>query len=146
MFCTRNLTIAATLALGILLGWTTAALRADSKDGANLVYELRTYYTHDGKLPALNARFRDHTMKLFEKHGMKNVIYCTEIDKDGKPVANKLVYLLAHKSQDAARASFGAFGKDPEWVAARDASEKDGKIVQKVESQFLVPTEYSPMK
>ena len=85
-------------------------------------------------------------MKLFEKHGMKNVIYCTEIDKDGKPVANKLVYLLAHKSQEAARASFAAFGKDPEWTAARDASEKDGKIVSKLESQFLVPTDYSPMK
>ena len=146
MFCKRNLTVAAALTLGMILGWTTASLRADSKEAANLVYELRTYYTHDGRLPALNDRFKNHTMKLFEKHGMKNVIYCTEIDKDGKPVANKLVYLLAHKSQEAARASFAAFGKDPEWTAARDASEKDGKIVSKLESQFLVPTDYSPMK
>ena len=77
---------------------------------------------------------------------MKNVVYCTPVDKEGKAVDNKLIYLLAHKSQAAAQASFVAFGKDPEWVAARDASEKDGKIVAKVESQFLVPTDYSPMK
>ena len=83
---------------------------------------------------------------LFEKHGMKNIVYCTPIEKDGKPVGDKLVYLLAHKSLEAAQASFAAFGKDPEWVAAREASEKDGKIVAKVESQFLVPTDYSPMK
>ena len=146
MFCTRNLTVAAALMLGMILGWSTSLLRADSKENANLVYELRTYYTHEGKLPALNDRFKNHTLKLFEKHGMKNVIYCTEIDKEGKAVGNKLVYLLAHKSQEAARASFAAFGKDPEWTAARDASEKDGKIVSKLESQFLVPTDYSPMK
>ena len=146
MFCTRNLTIAAALMLGIALGWSTASLRADSDKAASMVYELRTYTTHEGRLPALNDRFKNHTLKLFEKHGMKNVVYCTPVDKDGKAVDNKLVYLLAHKSQAAAQASFAAFGKDPEWVAARDASEKDGKIVAKVESQFLVPTDYSPMK
>src|SRR5262249_28353926 len=109
-------------------------------------YELRTYTTLEGRLPALNDRFKDHTMKLFKKHGMVNVIYCTPIDKDGKPEDNKLVYLLGHKSLEAATASFAAFGKDPEWTAAREASEKDGKIVEKVERQFLVPTSYSPMK
>ena len=145
MFCTRNLTIAAALLLGTILGWSTATLRADAeKEG--LVYELRTYTTFDGRLPALNDRFKNHTMKLFEKHGMKNIVYCTPVDNDGKPVDNKLVYLLAHKSQAAAKSSFAAFVKDPEWVAARDASEKDGKIVTKLESQFLVPTDYSPMK
>ena len=146
MFNTRNLTIAAVLSLGIILGWSTATLRADLEKNDNLVYELRTYLTLDGRLPALNDRFKDHTLKLFEKHGMTNVVYFTPIDKEGKPVENKLVYLLAHKSQAAAQASFAAFGKDPEWVAARDASEKDGKIVAKVESQFFVPTDYSPMK
>ncbi len=145
MFSTKNLTVAAALILGIALGWSTRSLRAASKEESH-VYELRTYYTLEGRLPALNARFKDHTLKLFEKHGMKNVVYGTPIEKDGKPVGDKLVYLLAHKSQEAAQASFAAFGKDPEWVAARDASEKDGKIVSKVESQFLVPTDYSPMK
>lgn len=145
MFSARNWTVVAALMLGVALGWSTRSLRADSKEESQ-VFELRTYYTLDGRLPALNARFRDHTMKLFEKHGMKNIVYCTPIDKDGKPVGEKLVYLLAHKSLEAAQASFAAFGKDPEWVAAREASEKDGKIVAKVESQFLVPTDYSPMK
>lgn len=145
MFCTRNLTVVAALFVGLLVGWSTATLRAQT-ERANMVYELRTYTTLDGRLPALNDRFRNHTVKLFEKHGMKNVVYGTPIDNEGKAVDNKLVYLLAHKSQEAARASFASFGKDPEWVAAREASEKDGKIVSKVESQFLVPTDYSPMK
>lgn len=145
MFCTRNLTIIAALFVGLLVGWSTATVRAQT-ERAKMVYELRTYTTLDGRLPALNARFRDHTVKLFEKHGMTNIVYGTPVDNEGKAVDNKLVYLLAHKSQEAARASFAAFGKDPEWVAAREASEKDGKIVAKVESQFLVPTDYSPMK
>ena len=136
------------IVLSVLLG--IIALRSNSTIGEETkmagVYELRTYSTEEGRLPALHARFKDHTIKLFEKHGMKNVIYFTGIDQEGKPVDNKLVYLLGHKSQSAARASFDAFRKDPEWTAARDASEKDGKIVAKAESQFFVPTEYSPMK
>jgi hypothetical protein len=137
--------LVATLTVGIAIGWSTALLRADSEP-STWIYELRTYTTNEGRMPALNARFRDHTMKLFEKHGMKNVIYCTPIDADGKPVDDKLVYLLAHKSVESAKKSFAEFGNDPEWIAARDASHKDGKIVSKVESQYLVPTEYSPMK
>ena len=137
---------AAALLVGLLVGWSTATLRAEPDKPAAMVYVLRTYTTEEGRLPALHARFKDHTIKLFEKHGMQNVIYFTPIDKDGKPIENKLVYLLAHKSQEAARASFDAFRQDPEWVAARDASEKDGKIVAKVESQFYSPTDYSPLK
>ena len=130
--------------VGLIVGWTSASLRADADKPAALVYELRTYTTEEGRLPALHARFKDHTIKLFEKHGMKNVLYFTPVDSDGKSVDNKLVYLLAHKSQAAAKASFDAFRQDPEWIAARDASEKDGKIVAKLESQFLNLTEYSP--
>ena len=132
--------------VGLIVGWTSASLRADADKPAALVYELRTYTTEEGRLPALHARFKDHTIKLFEKHGMKNVLYFTPVDSDGKSVDNKLVYLLAHKSQAAAKASFDAFRQDPEWIAARDASEKDGKIVAKLESQFLNLTEYSPGK
>lgn len=142
----RHLALPLTLMVGLILGWSAAALQAVPGEPPAQVFELRTYTTHDGRLPALNDRFQHHTMKLFEKHGMKNVVYLTPIDADGKPVDNKLVYLLAHQSQAAAKASFAAFGKDPEWVAARDASEKDGKIVSKVESQFFVPTGYSPLK
>ncbi len=124
-----------------LAGWLGGAATAQNTPPAALTYELRTYTTLDGRLPALHARFRDHTMALFAKHGMKNVIYLTPQGED-----NKLVYLLAHKDKAAAEASFAAFRNDPDWARARDASEKDGKIVMKVESVFFNPTDYSPMK
>ena len=137
---------ATALLVGLAVGWSTATLRAAPDKPAAKIFELRTYTTEEGRLPALHARFKDHTLQLFKDHGMENVIYFTPIDKDGKPVENKLVYLLAHQSQEARTASFAAFGKDPKWIAARDASEQDGKIVAKVESQLFVPTDYSPKK
>ena len=146
MVCPRNLAILAAAVFGILLGWSTRSLRAAPEARSTMVYELRTYTTLEGRLPALNARFKDHTVKLFEKHGMVNVAYWTPVDPEGKPVGDKLVYVLAHKNLEAAAAAFASFRNDPEWVAAREASEKDGKIVAKVESQFLVPTDYSPLK
>ncbi len=132
--------------VGILVGWCAKPVQAEPEQ-PGFVYELRTYTTDPGRLPALHARFRDHTLKLFTKHGMKNVIYLTPVDAEGKPVDNKLVYLLAHKSQAAAKASFETFRNDPEWKAAREASEADARILAKPpESQFYVPTDYSPMK
>lgn len=128
------------LAAGALVGSIATAAFVEDKEKP-LLYELRTYTTVDGKLPALHARFTNHTMKLFEKHGMKNVIYFTPADQP-----NTLVYLLAHKDKATRDASFDAFRKDPVWIAARDVSEKDGKIVEKVESVLLTPTDYSPMK
>ena len=107
----------------------------------NRVFEMRTYYTHEGKLPALLARFREHTVKLFEKHGMTNIGYWVPKEKP-----NTLVYILAHKSEAAAKASFDAFRQDPDWVKARDASEAAGKIVVKVESVFMDPTDFSKIK
>lgn len=106
------------------------------------VYELRTYTTLEGRLPALHARFRDHTLKLFEKHGMKNEMYWVPTDE--KLSQNTLIYVVSHASHAAAVKSWDAFRNDPEWHKARDASEKDGKIVAKVESVFMTPTEYSP--
>ena len=107
----------------------------------NRVFEMRTYHTHEGKLPALLARFRDHTTKLFEKHGMTNIGYWVP-----KTQPNTLVYILAHKSEEAAKASFDAFRKDPDWVKARVASEAAGKIVVKVDSVFMDPTDFSKLK
>lgn len=121
-------------------GWFGGAAHADNA-AKSKVYELRTYTTLEGRLPALHARFRDHTLKLFAKHGMENVVYGTPLDTE-----NQLVYLLAHPSREAAKASFAEFAKDPDWIAAKTASEADGKIVAKVESVFLAPTDYSPMK
>lgn len=111
---------------------------ADGESGP--VYELRTYTTHPGRLPALNKRFRDHTMRIFKKHGIENVVYWVPVDQD-----NTLVYVLRHKSLDAAKRSWQSFGEDPEWVDVKAASEKDGPIVQKVVRQYLKTTDYSPM-
>ncbi|MCB1227055.1 MAG: NIPSNAP family protein [Verrucomicrobiales bacterium] len=108
------------------------------------VYELRIYTCNEGRLPALLARFRDHTCALFEKHGMTNIGYWVPThDEDG--AQTKLIYLLRHASRDAAKASFKAFGQDPEWQAAREASERDGKILAHApESIFLTRTDFSP--
>ena len=106
------------------------------------LYELRTYTTHPGRLPALNKRFADHTMRLFEKHGMKNEMYWVPTDEERKD--NTLIYIVSHDSAEAAAASWKAFQADPQWQAARDASERDGKIVAKVERVYMTPTDYSP--
>ena len=140
-----SLLVISLVGLGIAIGWSVKPVRAEPEI-PTFVYELRTYTTEPDRLPNLHRRFKEHTMKLFEKHGMKNVIYLTPVDGEGKSIENKLVYLLAHKSQAAGAASFDAFRKDPEWIAAKTESEKDFKIVSKVESQYFVPTEYSPMK
>ena len=109
------------------------------------VFEMRTYYTHPGRLDALNKRFREHTCALFKKHGIELIGFWTPQDeKDGK--ADTLVYLLAYPSRDAAKESWKGFGADPEWKAAREASEKDGPIVKKVVSVYLDPTDYSAIK
>lgn len=108
---------------------------------ANRLFEMRTYHTLPGRLDALNARFRDHTNTLFVKHGMDLVGYWMPQDKP-----DTLVYILAYPSREAREASWKAFQADPDWKAAREASEKDGKIVDKVESAFLDPTDYSPIK
>ena len=127
-----------------LLGLLAAAPAALAASASDPVYELRTYTTHPGRLDALLARFRDHTLKLFEKHGMVNVGYWRPADaKDGADVT--LIYLLEHRSREAAKASWKAFGSDPQWQAARNQSEESGKIVAKVESVFLSPTDFSKM-
>jgi hypothetical protein len=109
-------------------------------DGSR-VFEMRTYYTHPGKIDDLHKRFRDHTTKLFEKHGMVNVGYWVAWDKP-----DVLVYLLAHKSKAAADASWKAFRDDPDWQVARKASEAAGPIVQKVEVAWLSATDYSKIR
>jgi hypothetical protein len=111
---------------------------------STMIYELRTYTCLPGRLDALQARFRDHTVKLFEKHGMKNIGYWVPADPPAS--ANTLIYVLAHKSRDAAKASWDAFRNDPEWKKAREASEASGKIVDKVESVYMNPTDFSALR
>ncbi len=107
------------------------------------VYELRTYTTNPGKLDALNARFRDHTVKLFDKHGMKSVGYW--VPTDGDEAKNTLIYVIKHQSRDAAKASWQAFLADPAWQKVAKESQLDGRILAKrPEAVFMEKTEYSP--
>ena len=120
------------------------AVTAAGQEPGTRVFELRTYTTHPGKLDALHTRFRNHTTRLFEKHGMTNIVYLAPMDSPQSE--NTLIYLLAHKSREAAKASFAAFRSDPDWLKVRTESEAAGPIVIKVDSVFLTPTDYSPMK
>ena len=119
-----------------------SGLRAGSR-----TYELRIYTTNEGKLDALDARFRNHTMKLFEKYGMTNVLYTHPTDAD-KGAGHTLVYFLAHASKEAGLKSFDQFRADPDWIKARDASEANGKLMIEggVKSIYLTPTDFSPLK
>ena len=108
------------------------------------VFELRTYTAPDGKLEDLHKRFRDHTMRIFKNHNITNVVYFRP--QDAPLSQNTLIYLIAHPSREAAKANWAAFQADPEWQKVASESQKNGKIVAKVESVFLDPTDYSPMK
>jgi len=112
--------------------------------GKGMVYELRTYTANEGKFDAVVARFRNHTLKLFEKHGMKNIGYW--IPQDAPQSQNTLIYIVAHPSRDAAKKAWDAFRNDPEWKKVQQATEANGKIVAKIDSVFMVPTDYSPLK
>ena len=109
---------------------------------SDAVYELRVYHCYEGKLPDLLRRFREHTTKIFEKHGMKNVAYWTPTDEPQK--SNTLIYILAHPSREAAATNWKAFSADAEWQAVQKASEANGKIVEKVDSTFMALTDFSP--
>lgn len=113
-----------------------------SHGSAERIFELRTYKASPGKRDALNARFRDHTLKLFSKHGMTHIGYWTPVAK--KDVADDtLIYILAHPSAEAHAKAFAAFRADPEWIAAKTASERDGSLTLKVDSVLMKPTDYS---
>jgi hypothetical protein len=111
---------------------------------ANRVFELRTYTANEGKFDGLQARFRNHTLRIFEKHGMQNVGYWTPAD--GPTASNTLIYLLAYKDREAAKKAWESFRSDPDWKKVQGESEASGRLVGKVESVYLVPTDYSPMK
>ena len=135
------------LTLFVAVAISVAAQAPPSSAKGGRVFEMRTYYANPGKLEALHARFREHTTKIFEKHGMTNVGYWIPIDQQtGAPTGNTLVYILAYPSLEARKQAWDEFGKEPEWIAVRDASEKDGKLVEKVDSVFLSPTDYSAIK
>lgn len=129
-----------------LCGLSFSAGRATAVEDSQAprLYELRVYTTLPGRLEALHARFRNHTAKLFEKHGMRNHEYW--VPTDAKLKDNTLIYVVSHKDQATADKSWADFIADPEWKKVQEASEKDGKIVSKVERTYMTLVDYSPRK
>ena len=133
----------ALLAIGFAAGsWNTANVA--HAQGAGKVFELRTYTAPDGKLPNLQARFRDHTIRIFNKHGMKSVSYWVPQDAPNKD--NTLVYIISHDSREQAKKNWADFQADPEWKKVSAESQVDGRIVSGVVSVFMDATDYSPIK
>ena len=141
-----TLFILSILATGFWLGRVSSpSLETPATTGtAGRVFEMRTYTAVEGKLDAVNARFRDHTTKLFTKHGMTNIGYWNP--QDAPQSQNTLVYIIAHESREAAKKNWDEFRNDPEWQKVKKESEANGPIVSKVESVFLDATNYSPIK
>lgn len=137
----RIVTAFAFVVLGLVLGRFTAPTHAQ---GSGKVFELRTYTAPEGKLPNLQARFRDHTIRIFNKHGMKSVGYW--VPQDGAEHTNTLVYVISHDSREQARKNWAEFQADPEWKKVSAESQVDGPIVSKVVSVFMDATDYSPIK
>lgn len=139
----RYIYAALLLATGFALG-SVATERHAQAQAANRVFELRTYTAPEGKLGELQARFRNHTIRIFNKHDMTSIGYW--VPQDAPNHDNTLVYIISHKSRDAAKANWAAFGGDPEWQKVNTESQVNGKIVAKVESVFLDPTDFSQIK
>jgi hypothetical protein len=139
----RFITAVSLVALGFGFGAFYSSTPAQAQAGGK-VFELRTYTAPDGKLPLLQKRFRDHTIRIFEKHGMKSVGYWVPQDAPAKD--NTLIYVIAHASRDAAKVSWANFAADPEWKKVSAESQVDGPIVSKVVSIYMDATDYSPIK
>ena len=108
------------------------------------VYELRTYTCFEGKLEDLKKRFRDHTIRIFKRHGMESVGYW--VPEDPEKSKTTLIYIISHASREQATKNWQEFRNDPEWKKVSAESEANGKIVQKVDSVFMDPTDFSMLK
>lgn len=138
---TRRTTSFAILLTSVLGGIYLMNARAETK---SRVFELRTYTTNEGKLPALQTRFRDHTVAIFKKHGMTSIGYW--VPQDAPRSQDTLIYIISHESREQAKKNWDAFRADPEWQKVQKESEAAGKIVTKVESVFMDPADYSAIK
>jgi hypothetical protein len=128
----------------IVLGLTLMSLAGSAQTVPARVFEIRTYTTAEGKLETLKKRFRDHTIRIFDKHAITSIGYW--VPQDAPRSQDTLIYIVSHPSREAAKANWAAFGADPEWRKVQTASEADGKIVTKVESIFVDSTDFSPLK
>src|SRR4051794_20830225 len=133
-----------TIVAVILVSNLCARSAASEAAAKTRVFEIRTYTTEPGKLPDLLNRFREHTTKLFEKHGMTNIGYWVPSDEPRSK--NTLIYILAHESRAAAKQSWNGFQHDPEWIKVKTNSEAGGKIVTKVESIYPEPSDFPAIK
>lgn len=124
--------------------WSGSSHSAVHAEAGSRVFELRTYHTYPGKLDDLLARFRDHTIQIFDKHGMQSIGYWLPTDPPAK--GKTLVYMLAFPSREAATKDWAEFRSDPEWKKVSAASEAHGKLVEKVDSTFLEPADFSQIK
>jgi hypothetical protein len=135
-------TLLQTLSATLFLPLSGATRGNGQEAGMETVYELRIYHVVPGKLDELLARFRDHTDKLFARHGMKSLAYWTPVDEPQKGVT--LIYILQHPSRTAATENWKAFQDDPEWKSVKAKSEENGKLVEKVDSTYMSLTDFSP--
>jgi hypothetical protein len=140
----KTIGMALIFAVGVVAGSLLQPAGLLRAQGGSRVFEIRTYTAPEGKLPNLQARFRDHTRRIFDKHGMTSVGYW--VPQDAPLHDNTLIYILAHPSREAAKKAWADFQADPEWKKVSDESQRDGRIVSKVESVFVDPTDYSPIK
>jgi hypothetical protein len=122
-----------------------AAQRPSASSEGTRVFELRTYHTNPGKLADLHRRSREHLVRYLKKHGADVIGFWTPQDAE-KGKADTLVYMLAFPSREAAKASWKALAADPGWKKAFEESHRNGVVVHKVESVFLDPTDYSPLR
>lgn len=143
----RARVVLAALALMVVAGLSvrsTVVPVSAEQAPATRVFEVRTYVASSGKLDALKARFRDHTIRIFNRHNMTSIAYWQPADGPG--ANSTLTYILAHESREAAAKNWAAFNADPEWVKVRAASNVDGNIVARVDSYFANPADFSPIK
>ena len=144
----RSGTLVAILGLAVFgLGYAAgqfSAFESVAQAQGERIFEMRTYTALPGRLDALNARFRNHTTRIFEKHGMTNIGYWTP--QEAPLAENTLVYILAHDSREAGQASWDAFRADPEWAQVAEESQRDGRIVEGVDVLWLEATDYSKIK
>ena len=139
MLSYRHLAVCVGLLIPATMTFANPYQQAAEQTPPSWIYELRTYTSHPGKLDALEDRFRNHTMALFEKHGIINVSYWKPLD-----TPNTLIYLVAHRSELDAASAWQAFGADPEWQRVYAESITDGRLVQNIERTFMTTTDYSP--
>ena len=130
--------------MGTVMAMAALGTTAGAQD-AGSVYELRVYHLNPGKLPLILDRFRSRETAIFARCAMEGVAYWTPVEDSGEIKADAtLVYMLRHASREQAKRNWAKFSADPEWIALKEETEKDGPFVAKVESTFLKLTDFSP--